>query len=95
MGAIEGFARREVTADEVAFIAPRGPGRGQLVIRVDRGRPVTVDLAAERRSWRDLVAVLRLGPGTHTIVVRAGTANDPAARGRVELDAIVTLVRGG
>ena len=63
----------EIEGVAFAIVAPIGPGRGTLRLRVDGGRWRTVDLRAKAPRARRIVHQAGLAPGTHTLEVRAGS----------------------
>lgn len=77
-------ARLTTTFDGVgvAVVAPIGPGRGQLRVRIDGGAWQRVDLRASRDRARRVVFSRRLRTGAHTIEIEARS-------GAPAIDAIV------
>jgi hypothetical protein len=85
---VPGAAPKALLADfrgsTVALVAPVGPGRGTLRVRVDDDPWQAVGLVAPANAQRRVVFSRRLTPGEHVIKVqRAG--------GLVAVDAILVL----
>jgi subtilisin len=74
----------EIQGMAFAIVAPVGPGRGTLRLRVDRGRWRTVDLRGKTARARRIVYRARLAPGTHSLEVRAGS-------GEAAVDALLLI----
>ncbi len=68
----------------VALVAPLGPGRGSLRVRVDGGGWQTVDLKASQTAHRKVVWGRTLGGGTHTLEVQGKS-------GQTALDALLII----
>jgi hypothetical protein len=74
----------EVEGVAYAIVAPVGPGRGTLRLRLDGGHWRSVDLRAKTARARRIVYRAGLAPGTHTLVVRAGS-------GEAAVDALLLI----
>ena len=83
----------QVAGSMVAIVAPRGPFRGRLEVRVDQGAAMLVDLYAATRTSREVVWARRLATGGgHTLTIVATGAAAPGSRGRrVAIDAVLGL----
>jgi len=67
--------RTEVKGKAAAIVAAVGPGRGKFRVRVDGGAWRTVNTKAASAGHRKVVWSIRLGPGTHTLVIRELTGH--------------------
>jgi subtilisin family serine protease len=67
-----------------AVVAPVGPGRGTLRLRLDGGSWRTVDLRAKASRARRIVHRAQLAPGAHTLEVRADS-------GKPAVDALLLI----
>jgi len=72
----------EFNGDGVALVAPIGPGRGMLRVRIDGRRWQAVDLDSPRSLQRRIVFSRRLPDGEHRIEVRG-------LEGRPVIDALL------
>jgi len=72
----------EFRGDGVALVAPVGPGRGTVQVRIDGRRWQTVDLEHPRSMQRRIVFSRRLPDGQHRLKVRG-------LQGRPVIDAIL------
>jgi hypothetical protein len=68
-----GSLTTEIEGAAYAIVAPVGPRRGSLRIRMDGGPWRTVQLRAKRSHARRIVHRGSLGRGTHTLEVRVGS----------------------
>ena len=68
----------------VALVAPLGPGRGSLRVRIDAGDWQTVDLKAGQTAHRKVVWGHELGGGTHTLEIQGKS-------GQTALDALLII----
>ncbi len=82
-------ARLTFTGRNVAWVASKGPSRGQARVYIDGTYVTTVDLYSETASSRRVVFARKWStPAHHTLEVRVvGTAEHP----RVDVDAFVVL----
>jgi hypothetical protein len=80
------------TGRAVAFVAPRGPGLGEVRIRVDGVAVDTIDLSASRSRPRKIVFSRTWDShGRHSIeIVAAGTKGRP----RIDVDAFLVMGPG-
>jgi hypothetical protein len=86
----------EVSGDEVGVIARRGPDAGRAAILLDGNATALIDLYAPEAGGPELVHVVTLPEGRHTISVEATETSDPASTGSsvvVEGYATLTLER--
>ena len=74
----------QIEGQAFALVAPIGPGRGSLRLRVDGGPWRTVDLRARKTRARRVVYAADLPSGRHTLEIRAGS-------GEAALDALLLL----
>jgi hypothetical protein len=72
----------------VAVVGPTGPTRGQMTLSADGSRKKGVDLYAAVFQARNTLAVVRLGPGTHSVRIEASGSG---SRRTVAIDDIVIL----
>jgi hypothetical protein len=63
-------------------VAPLGPGRGKLRVRVDGGEWATVSLKSGRTAHRRVVYSRIVAPGSHVIEMRR-------VSGRPAIDALI------
>jgi hypothetical protein len=77
----------------VAWVSPKGPGRGIAEVWVDGTKAATVDLYAPTEKPRTMVFSKSWATsGTHNVEVRVlGTKNASATGKRVSVDAFVAL----
>ncbi len=68
----------------VALVAPLGPGRGSLRVRIDDGDWQTVDLKAGQTAHRKVVWGRTLSAGTHTLEIQGQS-------GQTALDALLII----
>ena len=68
----------------VALVAPLGPGRGSLRVRIDGGDWQTVDLKASQTAQRKVVWGRTLGNGTHDLEIQGQS-------GQTALDALLII----
>lgn len=68
----------------VGVVAPRGPGRGKLRIRIDAGAWHTVNLKASKTSQRRIVFSRRLASGKHDLEIEG-------LSGRTAIDTILII----
>ncbi len=86
-------AKLAFTGRSVAWVAPRGTGRGKAQVWIDGARVATVDLYSAKALSRQVV-FSRSWPssGSHTIEVKVtGTRNSLSSGTRVDLDAFAVL----
>ena len=74
----------DVQGTSVALLAPIGPQRGRLRLRIDDGPWQEVDLAAPRGLQQRIVYARSLPAGEHRLEIQG-------VRGLVALDAILIL----
>jgi GH25 family lysozyme M1 (1,4-beta-N-acetylmuramidase) len=84
----------DVSGDEVGVIARRGPDAGRAAILLDGNATALIDLYAPEAGGPELVHVVALPDGRHTISVEATETSDPASTGRsVVVEGYATLTR--
>ena len=84
--------KRSVNGKSVAIVSGIGPDRGKARISVDGAIVATVDLYAAAAKLHQVVSVVNLTPGAHTVEVKVlGTKNAASTGTRVDFDAFVVL----
>lgn len=74
--------RTSFSGKSMALVAPVGPGRGKLRLRIDGGGWLEVSLKRGRVQQRRVVMTRNVGPGTHLLEVQG-------LSGRTAVDALV------
>jgi lysozyme len=83
-----------VEAAEVGVIARRGPDRGRAALLVDGQSVALIDLYAPEAGEPEVVEVIALAPGQHSLAIEPTGSSDPASTGvAVEVEGYVTLSR--
>jgi GH25 family lysozyme M1 (1,4-beta-N-acetylmuramidase) len=83
-----------VEADEVGVIARRGPDAGRAALLVDGESVALINLYAPEDSGPEVVHVIALAPGRHSLALEATGSSDPESTGTaVTVEGFATLTR--
>jgi len=87
-------AATAVEADEVGVIARRGPDAGRAALLVDGEAVALIDLYAPEVTDSEVVHVIALADGPHSLAIEATESSDPASTGvEVTVEGVATLSR--
>ncbi len=85
-------ATHSFTGKQVAWVASRGPNRGQAKVFIDGTLVETVDLYSATTKHRRVVFLQKWSTiGAHTIKIKVIAPSSESSSSRVDLDAFVTL----